>query len=343
MLSRQQKKVLGTIGKFILPIIAVFIVLMASLAVKTVGALTTPPRTKYTVSLADYELIGKTITKQDVTWSLKGGGEGTGWFFQGPKGAPLIVLSHSYGQNMVDQISLAVLLYDTGYNVLLYDLRGHGESKIEKTSLGDDEVDDLLSAIEHMKTLKDATGEPLINKDQIGLFGVSLGAYASLVAASKDPSVKAVVVDAVYPDVPRYMEIKVKAFSSFTNPLLLYFVDLGMKFNFSKYGTTSGQNSLSGLTNTKQLYILGKDTKDLQISTNDLFNQAVGQKQSVEVPKSRISILYKADQDVYDPVVQTFFLDAMPPKVDLPVPDASASTETPNPSNATPTPTAEKK
>lgn len=329
MLSRQQKKVLANIGKFVLPVIAVFIVVMVALAVKTIGELTHPPKTKYPVSLADYALIGKDITKQDVSWSLKGGGEGKGWLFQGPKGAPLIILSHSYGQNMVDQISLAVLLYDAGYHVLLYDLRGHGESSVEKTSLGDDEAEDLLSAIEHVKNLKDATGEPLINKEQIGLFGVSVGGYASLVAASKDPAVKAVAVDAIYPDVKRYLEIKVKGFSSFSNPLLLYFIDLGMGFNFNKYNTTSAQKSLGSLTETKQLYILGKDTRELQITTNEIFNQAIGAKQTVEVPKSRISILYKADQDVYDPVVQTFFLDAMPPKVDIPIPDASASTNHP--------------
>lgn len=339
MLSRQQKKVLVTIGKFVLPVVAAFIVLMVSLAVKTIQDLTHPPRTKYAVSLADYELIGKTITKQDVSWSLKGGGEANGWLFQGPKGAPLIILSHSYGQNMVDQISLAVLLYDSGYHVLLYDLRGHGESKVEKTSLGDDEVDDLCAAIEHVKTLKDATGEPLINKDQIGLFGVSIGGYASLVAASKDSSIKAVAVDAVYPDVKRYLEIKVKNFSSFSNPLLLYFIDLGMKFNFSKYNSTSAESGLGNLTETKQLYIIGKDTKELQVTISDIFSKAIGQKQNVEVPKSRISILYKADQDVYDPVVQTFFLDSLPPKVDLPVPDASASTANPT----TQPPTEEKK
>lgn len=331
MLSRQQKKALTTVGKFVLPVVAAFVVLMVSLTVNTIQSLSHPPRTKYAVSLSDYALIGKIITKQDVSWSLKGGGQGAGWLLQGPKGAPLIILSHSYGQNMVDQISLAVLLYDAGYHVLLYDLRGHSESKIQTTSLGDDEVDDLLAAIEHVKGLKDATGELLINKDQIGLFGVSIGAYASLVAASKDPSVKAVAVDAIYPDVKRYTEIKVKEFSSFSNPFLLYFTDLGMKFNFSKYNTTSATKALSSLTEVKQLYILGKDTKDLQLTTNEIFNKAIGPKQSVEVPKSRINILYKADQDVYDPVVQTFFLDALPPKVDPPAldPSTSATTEPP--------------
>ena len=328
MLSRQQKKVLTNIGKFVLPVVAAFMVLMISLTVYTIQSLTHPARTKYAVSLDDYALIGKIITKQDVSWSLKGGGQGSGWLLQGPKGAPLIILSHSYGQNMVDQISLAVLLYDAGYHVLLYDLRGHSESKVEKTSLGDDEVDDLLSAIEHVKTLKDSTGELLVNKDQIGLFGVSVGAYASLVAASKDPSVKAVAVDALYPDVKKYTEIKVKEFSSFSNPLLFYFTDLGMKLSFSKYNTTSITKALSGLTEVKQLYILGKDTKELQIITSDIYNQAIGAKQNVEVPKSRINILYKADQDVYDPVVQTFFLDALPPKVDPPVLNSSASTKT---------------
>lgn len=317
MLTRQQKKVLTTIGKFVLPVIAAFVVLMFALTFYTIQLLTQPPRTSYKVSLEDYKRIGKIINKQDVTWSLKGGGQGSGWLLLGPKGAPLIIVSHGYGQNMVDQISLAVQLYDSGYHVLIYDLRGHGESKVEKSSLGDDEADDLLAAIEHAKTLKDPTGEPLIDKDRIGLFGVSIGGYASLIAASKDPSVKAVAVDAVYPDVKRYTEIKVKELSSLSNSLLLYFTDLGMKANFSKYNTTSAVKAIRSFSQVKQLYIVGKDTKELQTTTKELFNQALDPKATEEVPKSRINILYKLDQDVYDPVVLAFFLNSLSPKPEV--------------------------
>ncbi len=325
MLSRQQKKVLITVGKFVLPIVTAFVVLMLSLTFYTIKSLTKPQKTTYAISLDDYKLIGVPITKQDISWSLKGGGKADGWLFQGPKGAPLIVLSHSYGQNMVDQISLAVLLYSSGYHVLLYDLRGHGESAVEQTSLGDDEVDDLLAGIEQAKSLKDPNGEPLVDKNRVGLFGVSLGAYASLVAASKDPSIKAVAVDAIYPDVSRYLELKMKDFSSLSNPLLFYFTELGMKITFSKYGTTSAQKAVRNLAEVSQLYIVGKDAKELQTTTKELFNQALTPKAVEEVPKSRINILYKGDQDVYDPVVQTFFLTALPPTVEAV--DPTATTE----------------
>jgi pimeloyl-ACP methyl ester carboxylesterase len=298
---------------------------MVALTYYTIQSLTQPPHTSYKVSLDDYKRIGKIINKQDVSWSLKGGGQGSGWLLLGPKGAPLIILSHSYGQNMVDQISLAVQLYDSGYHVLIYDLRAHGENKVEKSSLGDDEADDLLAAIDNAKNLKDATGEPLIDKDRIGLFGVSIGGYASLIAASKDTAVKAVAVDAVYPDVKRYTEIKIKEFSSLSNPLLLYFTDLGMKLNFSKYNTTSAVKAVRSFSQVKQLYIVGKDTKDLQTTTKELFNQALDPKATEEVPKSRINILYKLDQDVYDPVVLAFFLNSLPPKPEAPTGDANTN------------------
>lgn len=315
MLTRQQKRTLITLAKFIVPIVIVFVLVTAGVIAYTIHAITHPDRTKYAASLEQYKLIGIQIYHTDETWSLKGGGQGAGWLLRASTGAPAIILSHSYGQNMADLLSLGVGLNRAGYHVLLYDLRGHGESKVETTSLGEYEADDILSAIEHLKGLKDQEGNQLIDKDRIGLYGVSVGGYASLIAASKEPSVKAVAVDAVYPDVPRYVQIKLKDFSGLSNRFLDYFSDLGMKMYFpNKYATSSALTAVRNYSEVKQYYIIGKDTGDLLTTTSELYNQALPPKEPVEVPHSRINILYKNDQDVYDPVVVDFFRrpDVMP-------------------------------
>lgn len=323
MLTRQQKRTLVTAVKYIVPIVVVFLIVMTLLVGYTLQSITHPPHTPYSSDLKGYEFVGVFVPKSDESWNLKGGGTGSGWLLRSSTGAPAIILSHSYGQNLADLLSLGVGLQRAGYHVLLYDLRAHGQNKQEATTLGDMESDDLLSAIDHIKNLKDENGNPLIDKERIGLYGVSIGGYASLVAAGKEPAVKAVVVDAVYPDVPRYVKIRVKQFSGFSNSLISYFADLGMKYYSSKYGQTSASKAVRNYTDVKQLYIIGKDTGDLQAATGELYNQALPQKETVEVPHSRINILYKNDQDVYDPVVVDFFRrpDVIPPLV---TPDPAA-------------------
>ncbi len=316
MLTRQQKRTLITVAKFVVPALFMFMLVTASLSAYTIRTITHPPRTNYAATLEDYKLIGIWVPKTDESWSLKGGGQATGWFLRASTGAPAIILSHSYGQNLADMLSLGVALQRAGYHVLLYDLRAHGQSKLEISSLGDSESDDLLSAMEHIKSLKDQDGNQLIDKDRIGLYGVSIGGYASLVAASKDQAVKAIVVDAIYPDVPTYVQVKVKQFSGLRNGFIDYFSNLSMKlYSPGKFNTTSAMKAVSNFTEIKQLYILGKDTGDLQATTSEIYKKALASKESVEVPHSRINILYKNDQDVYDPVVVDFFRrpDVMPP------------------------------
>ena len=316
MLTRQQKRTLMTIVKFVVPTLLIFLVVTVALTAFTVHYITHPARSRRAANPSDYTKLGIWLPTTDETWSLKGGGDGAGWLLRASTGAPAIILSHSYSQNQADLLSLGVALQRAGYHVLLYDLRGHGESKPELTTLGEYESDDIISAIEHLKTLKDQDGKQLVDSDRIGLYGVSLGGYASLIAASKDPSVKAIVVDAVYPSVPKYVQIKIKDISGLSNSFIDYCSNLGMSLYFpGKYGKSSAIDAVKGYTDVKQLYILGKDAGELLGSTSDIYNQAGSVKETVEVPHSRIKILYKSDQDVYDPVVVDFFRrpDIMPP------------------------------
>jgi fermentation-respiration switch protein FrsA (DUF1100 family) len=281
--------------------------------------LTHPTRTKHAATIENYKLLDIWIPYSDESWKLKRGGKAAGWLLRAGTGAPAIILSHSYGQNMADLLSLGVSLQRAGYNVLLYDLRGHSENKEPISTLGVYEADDLLSTIEYLKSVKDQDGNLLIDQDRIGLYGVSVGGYASLVAASKDSAIKAVAVDGVYPDIARYVQVRVNEQLGAKNPLnsLLYFcANLGMRVYFrGSYSEGSALNAVRSYSNVQQLYIMGKDAGELLATTGDVYNQAIPPKETVEVPHSRISILYKSDQDVYDPVVVDFFrrADVLPP------------------------------
>jgi dipeptidyl aminopeptidase/acylaminoacyl peptidase len=121
-----------------------------------------------------------------------------GWYIKAKKKSDrCIVMTHSGGFHRADpavgMLNIAKALADHGYNVLTYDLRGHGESEDGKSTGGYYERRDVLGAIAYVK-------EKGIQTQRIGLLGFSVGAAASLLAAAEDEVIPAVVSDSCWAD-----------------------------------------------------------------------------------------------------------------------------------------------
>ena len=129
-----------------------------------------------------YESVRFMSRRQDVMLD--------GWFMPGRGGMPLIILVHGIGSNRTggDMIELACMISDRGYGVLMFDLRGHGESGDGLMSGGWHERMDVLGAIDYLV----GRGVPA---DTIGLLGFSLGAATCALAAAEEPRVRAAVLD----------------------------------------------------------------------------------------------------------------------------------------------------
>src|SRR5215510_76100 len=97
----------------------------------------------------------------DEKWRNSDGTQSVGWLLLQEKVAPTVILSHGYGSNRSDQLTLGFELWKSGYHVLLYDLRGHGESPVKWSGLGTYEKEDLISAIGFTQGLKGDSGEPI--------------------------------------------------------------------------------------------------------------------------------------------------------------------------------------
>jgi alpha-beta hydrolase superfamily lysophospholipase len=87
----------------------------------------------------------------------------------------------------VNRTPEATRLQQQGYGVLLFDLRNHGESEGNLTSLGLYEVRDVQAAVKYVLS------RPEVNSDGIALLGDSMGAATVLQALPSLPDVKAVV------------------------------------------------------------------------------------------------------------------------------------------------------
>ena len=127
-----------------------------------------------------------------------------GWFVPAEPDAPVIILTHGLNGCKCSPrlLTVAGMLHRNGFNVLLYDMRDHGESDIEdgRSAIGNEEYQDLLGAWDWL------INEKRFPPDRIGAFGESLGAGTTLIAFGQEPRLAAVFVDSPYSDLPQIID-----------------------------------------------------------------------------------------------------------------------------------------
>src|SRR5262249_21011926 len=114
-----------------------------------------------------------------------------GEFWAQPLPAPTMVVCHGYRTSRMRLRPVAALEYAHGFNVLLFDFRGHGESAPVPTTGGVAEVRDLEAA------LGVAAAQPETLPGRIILHGFSMGATIALLAPPH-PDVAAIIADSPY-------------------------------------------------------------------------------------------------------------------------------------------------
>jgi len=110
-----------------------------------------------------------------------------------------IVFCHEYGSDMHACARYARPLIEAGFDVFTFDFRGHGQSSCPGRYRplqwpSDKELEDALGACAHVESRLSAEGK----SSGIGLFGISRGAGAALLAASSNPNITAIICDGAF-------------------------------------------------------------------------------------------------------------------------------------------------
>jgi pimeloyl-ACP methyl ester carboxylesterase len=134
------------------------------------------------------------IPVQDVSFSASDGARLEGWLAVASPHAPTIILVHGFKGSRVDMLPWARFLYAAGYNVLLFDERGCGQSDGWGITLGTREPDDVIGAVRYLEGRADLTNK------RYGALGISLGAGVVLLAAAQVKTLVAVVADSAWTD-----------------------------------------------------------------------------------------------------------------------------------------------
>lgn len=109
-----------------------------------------------------------------------------GVWIPGNKSDKTVIILHGHGSSYDLDVYRAPALLEAGFNVLLFDFRGHGRSEGNHITFGYEECRDMEGAIQFLH----ARG-----MSQIGLLGFSYGGMVSMVFTPTCPDVKAMITD----------------------------------------------------------------------------------------------------------------------------------------------------
>lgn len=121
-----------------------------------------------------------------------------------------VILAHGYTDNRFGMMKYVPHYYDLGFNCVVFDERGHGESKAEPCSYGPRELDYLMAVIKDTLTRYDS-GKGI----RLGLHGESLGG-ATVLMSLREPlvqeNVKFVVDDCGFADIVTVLKVGLKMY-----------------------------------------------------------------------------------------------------------------------------------
>ena len=160
---------------------------------------------------------------EDLRLQTADGLELAAWYVppEADSGGAALIFVHGLGGNRGNLLPQAAFLAAEGYGALLLDLRNHGISEGEITTLGYYEVEDIKSAVAFLLS------RPEVEADRIGLIGQSMGGATVLRAAARIPEVSVVVAESAFTSIEDNVANGVRELTGLPPfpfaPLVIYF------------------------------------------------------------------------------------------------------------------------
>jgi fermentation-respiration switch protein FrsA (DUF1100 family) len=120
----------------------------------------------------------------------------SGWFLPDDDSDATVVICHGLGANKGNFAEFLSVFYGQGYNSLIFDFRGHGESDGHTSTWGLLEARDVRAAVDWLRRERPERAR------WIAGLGSSMGAMALLREAADDRRIEAVVLDSCYASAP---------------------------------------------------------------------------------------------------------------------------------------------
>ncbi len=117
-----------------------------------------------------------------------------GWFVPRAEGGrgPALVVCHGHPDSRAGVLPLLQPLHEQGFHLLAFDFRALGESGGDHCTLGWKERWDVHAAVAWLRTRRE------VDPSRIGVYGLSMGGAAALLAAGENPAIQAVATDCTF-------------------------------------------------------------------------------------------------------------------------------------------------
>ncbi|MFN7973603.1 MAG: hypothetical protein U0166_14840 [Acidobacteriota bacterium] len=213
------------------------------------------------------------MEREDVSFSSSDGVNLAGVFLRGKAGAPAIAFVHDRKAERSQVLAVALLLNHLGYGVLAFDLRAHGQSGGSASSLGILEAKDVEGAVAYLDSRAD------VKKGSVGVWGIGMGAYATVLAAGKAdalPTVRAVALNFLYPDARAIMAQEFEnTFHTPMGALGTTYDGLFTKVTGATFGSGRLEDHVDGLKTRQVLFVVSEDDAQSKNFVTDKLYQAV--------------------------------------------------------------------
>jgi pimeloyl-ACP methyl ester carboxylesterase len=301
--------------KSLLPIVLVIVLALVGSLSFIVYCVTRPQRRPYVVTPESFARIsGRALKVTDETWTNHDGRRARGWLLKGTEGAPAVVLLHRYGGDRSWLFNLGVKINETtSFTILWPELRGHGENPLVGwTALGAREGDDLLAAFEFLQTLKSENQKKLVGEN-LGVYGVELGAYSALRAASQDNRIKVLVLDSIVNSPDELLNTAVSHCVATDNSFVYSLSRTALKiYLLGRYDSIPGCELAKSVRDPRVLLLSGAEAGPLRDATAKLqscFANPANVEARVDLPLSGFSLPSATGEqgEAYDRVVIEYF------------------------------------
>lgn len=261
---------------------------------------TSPPRTRAAITPA---ALG--LPYQEVPLRTADGVSLAAWYVPGAsRGA--IVFVHGHGSNRGDMLPVARDLVRVGFHALLLDLRAHGDSGGEVSTLGVRERFDIAAALDYLQA------QPGVDSQRIGALGLSLGAATVLQTAATEPRLRAVVADSAFASLDWLAAHQFTAFVRLPPQLAPLVVQVGSERAGINPREVSAVDAIGAIAPRPVLLIHGEGDTLIPPENTRMLAAAAGPSHEVWlVPSVGHGGAYDADPVAYVARVQRFFEDAL--------------------------------
>ncbi|HSR04493.1 MAG TPA: alpha/beta hydrolase [Proteiniclasticum sp.] len=133
-----------------------------------------------------------------------------------------IIIVHGITMNIYGALKYLPFFYKKGFNVVVVDLRNHGETGGDNTTYGYFEKWDLKTVTDY---LFNRYGEEI----SVGLHGESMGGTISMLNMALDKRIRFGIIDCAFSDLPELLLLKLKQDTKLSSKKLIMLVSIFIK------------------------------------------------------------------------------------------------------------------